>query len=1019
MQNLMAILYEQKLPELVNIKMSVAIYLRNYIRGYIPILASQSNQGLTPDQVQSLVEVFFNAIMSPVMEMGVKRHLFLVFEYLVNIYQSQQADKPKLEAFYTNVLNTASTAIQQGDRNQETTKGALLVFQAVLFSLRDSRFLTRIFPLIQQVLCRLVDEQIAMIGQILMELAAIVSQPNGQAQLFTADHPIIQRATVLLEVVNEWMILHVNTMEKWDSKKNFGYQLMTQSGGYANSLAKILSISFPINGQAQIHSSATLISVTGIAKLDSIINKVKHRAHEYLNYVYRYLFEKVHASVKAQSPFLAKGIQFCPYLINSIMHFSTRPDFDEVTDNDTFSELIIEAIDTLVLFTGEKEFAQIIGANAKNLLVHIGFNYMRTTAKEMEELRSDPEGFVNLSLDLCDKQKSHIIKTQGAKLLEAICDNIDGAVYFVTLFACQTIHHALNPGMGSFINSVDQLAANFYQDEYVVFTQTSLFLKSPPEIQAETSIVALTTLSYVLPRRADLLPVFQEVLANNIDRILGIGQAQGSTSVLLKVRMSLLLGYYADMLFTQHPEPFLKVIDFLFMSLSLSGVEKVVALQSADTLSTVITDKDLIPRLELHIPRIVAIVNDCIMKINIKLFFNFLLDFVKTYNDCLGDSIITIIQTLVQRVLIELKSCHEKGEKNNLIINKCWNVIRMVSEFDSFMPRYAMMLEEALKPLFEFIIDPARIEFEDDIVLTLKSFIKKTNEVSQVMWTIFPHLEKVFAKNKGVFGNLLDTLNQYLVTGRQEISRRPEFIQMIINMAATSVLSKEPTIAVNNSEGCILYQLLFQIYAGTQALDPFFLEIMAKVRQRMTLLPRPKILVRHLLSVFLAALAYNPNITLEFMEREVLTHEFFKQITSPLVYPSFINQYERKTLVIGLAQALSAERLPAAMSEHMLGIFKVIIETMNKLKDQEAKALRKAGKKEISLNSRHDDEARNQSDEEDEEDYEDDSRSDGDDEDNEHEGGPTHAGASGNPGQKNEDEEIESAGSGVEDEQEE
>ena len=101
------------------------------------------------------------------------------------------------------------------------------------------------------------------------------------------------------------------------------------------------------------------------------------------------------------------------------------------------------------------------------------------------------------------------------------------------------------------------------------------------------------------------------------------------------------------MLFTQHPAAFLKVIDFLLMSLSLTGPEKVIALQSADTLSTVITDKDLIPRLEEHIPRIVEIVNQCTMKINIKLFFNFLLDFVKTYHHTLGLNVISMIKTIV------------------------------------------------------------------------------------------------------------------------------------------------------------------------------------------------------------------------------------------------------------------------------------------------------------------------------------------------------------------------------------
>ena len=69
--------------------------------------------------------------------------------------------------------------------------------------------------------------------------------------------------------------------------------------------------------------------------------------------------------------------------------------------------------------------------------------------------------------------------------------------------------------------------------------------------------------------------------------------------------MSLLLGYYADMLFTHNEAAFLKVIEFMFNSLQLGGKEKVIALQSADTLSTVITDKDLVPRLEPHLPGII------------------------------------------------------------------------------------------------------------------------------------------------------------------------------------------------------------------------------------------------------------------------------------------------------------------------------------------------------------------------------------------------------------------------------
>ncbi len=172
--------------------------------------------------------------------------------------------------------------------------------------------------------------------------------------------------------------------------------------------------------------------------------------------------------------------------------------------------------------------------------------------------------------------------------------------------------------------------------------------------------------------------------------------------------MSLLLGYYADMLFLKYEDAFVKTFDFLLGSVAQAGDLKALAIQSADTLSTIISDRDLVPRLEPHVPRLIStLINESNLKVhNNPAYFSFLLDFVKYYHHTIGESILGLVSSLVQRVLLELKSCHEKGEKNNLVINKCWNVIRLVTELDSFMKPYASNLEEALKPLFEFMTDP-------------------------------------------------------------------------------------------------------------------------------------------------------------------------------------------------------------------------------------------------------------------------------------------------------------------------
>lgn len=74
------------------------------------------------------------------------------------------------------------------------------------------------------------------------------------------------------------------------------------------------------------------------------------------------------------------------------------------------------------------------------------------------------------------------------------------------------------------------------------------------------------------------------------------------------------------------------------------------------------------------------------------------------------------------------------------------------------------------------MIDPSKIEFEDDIILVLKTFIKKSKRISDTLWTLFPHLFKVFEKNKYVFGNLLDTLNQYMLNGKEKLAIHREYL---------------------------------------------------------------------------------------------------------------------------------------------------------------------------------------------------------------------------------------------------
>jgi len=125
-------------------------------------------------------------------------------------------------------------------------------------------------------------------------------------------------------------------------------------------------------------------------------------------------------------------------------------------------------------------------------------------------------------------------KTQAVKLIEAISDHIDGAVPFITIFCSFSLTYGLN---GKQMPESDRYA---FLKEFVEDT----FLSSSGEIIAETSLVTLTAISYIIPKRPELVRIFEDALRSNLVALLGEG-----SPVLLRSRMALMLGYYADMLF--------------------------------------------------------------------------------------------------------------------------------------------------------------------------------------------------------------------------------------------------------------------------------------------------------------------------------------------------------------------------------------------------------------------------------------------------------------------------------------
>ena len=97
----------------------------------------------------------------------------------------------------------------------------------------------------------------------------------------------------------------------------------------------------------------------------------------------------------------------------------------------------------------------------------------------------------------------------------------------------------------------------------------STFLnRNDPIFIADTCLLSLTCMSYLIPQRDDLIAIFEETISLNIQTLLKrnpipsseVDIKEAAKAVVLRNRLGLLLGYYADMLFTNDVEAFRQVL---------------------------------------------------------------------------------------------------------------------------------------------------------------------------------------------------------------------------------------------------------------------------------------------------------------------------------------------------------------------------------------------------------------------------------------------------------------------------
>jgi hypothetical protein len=124
-----------------------------------------------------------------------------------------------------------------------------------------------------------------------------------------------------------------------------------------------------------------------------------------------------------------------------------------------------------------------------------------TSPSEIALLSESPEEFVNISIDVIDKQRSCTMKTAAAKLIETLSDFIDGCTSLISHLCFDLMMISLTEKNQYFVN---KLVTGFPG----IF---NYFLALKDESRLENSFMVLSVLCYVIPKRMDLMLKFSGI----------------------------------------------------------------------------------------------------------------------------------------------------------------------------------------------------------------------------------------------------------------------------------------------------------------------------------------------------------------------------------------------------------------------------------------------------------------------------------------------------------------------------
>ena len=413
-----------------------------------------------------------------------------------------------------------------------------------------------------------------------------------------------------------------------------------------------------------------------------------------------------------------------------------------------------------------------------------------------EEIALDNETFNGYSIDINDiifDNKEKKIKSSLAGLIKVFCTKNMVCYSFMVKYTVGLLDFLVNN-----INNLNDKTL-FDQNDIII-----LLLKAYPK---EKIIYALIlSLNIISDSSIEKNNYLNELLLRDFFERSFDSFINNTTYPCLKHQIILFINNYSLRFFEPDSNAFEANINYLFTSL-FEMKYLLISNTSADTIQNFFSQKsqeeDNIKETLLKVAtNNSSNFENYISNTQISNFFDVLyqimLNFEKTDNEFFK----RIFEKICKRIYVEVerhnrlkfkvkkernkikKKANEKTNLNdyNIIINKCFNIIRMLMHIKDFVINNYELIENSLAPLVSYMNKPETIEFDEDIITIIYLIIIHNGKITPLCFSLIKNLYKYCDKVGGLLLDLYMLINAYLAYGTEQILSNEEYLLGIISV---------------------------------------------------------------------------------------------------------------------------------------------------------------------------------------------------------------------------------------------